>query len=422
MRARAFVKYLPQYGWQPIVLTMNDQYYLSHTRDDALVAEFPNDVAIYRTDSLEPKGKMARDFKDGIYGIQKKGIFFERVVKPTLRQIYRSLVIPDEHILWLPFAIRKGLQLVKQHNIDVIFVTTPPHSAGLIAAILSRLTGRPLVWDVRDDWVGNPLFDKGPWYSKAIGRLLERQLVQTVCHVVTVTEESVNAFAQKYPVEPAGKFKSIPNGFDRQEFAALSQVDVPDVEQNHPNRMRIAYTGTLGATRSPISFFKAVRQLMDQSPNNNHLKFDIYGYSRADFQEASTTMGLDGVVEFHGFVSRAESLRQLLMSNAALMIIPQEEGSRTAIPGKLYEYLGAKKFVLALCDIDSAAGRLIKDLNLGIVCSQNDTDQIKCALQDMLHMHKENRLKPNLAPEHLNIYERSTQTERLACLLDSMQG
>ena len=418
MRARAFVKYLPQYGWQPFVLTINDQYYLSHTRDEALVAELPDDLAVHRTNSFEPKGKMAHDFKAGVYGIQKKGLFFERLIKPVLRQIYRSFVIPDEHILWMPFAIRKGLQLIKQHHIDVILVTTPPHSAGLIAAILSRLTGKPLIWDVRDDWVGNPLFDKGPSFSKIIGQFLEDQIVQRARYIVTVTRESIVAFTKKYPGQLSGKFKFIPNGFDRQEFAALSLDQLTDAEINSSDRLRIIYIGTLGATRSPISLFKAIKQLIDESPDNNCLKLDIYGYSRADFQEISTAMGLDGVVEFHGFVSRAESLRQLLMSNAALMIIPQEEGSSTAIPGKLYEYLGAKKFVLALCNSDSAAGRLINELNLGVVCPQNNIHQVKCVLQDMLNRHKDGMLKPTLAATQL-LYERSAQSELLAILLDS---
>jgi glycosyltransferase involved in cell wall biosynthesis len=423
IRAGAFVKYLPQYGWQPIVLTVDDRYYLSQTIDETLAVESLDGVSIYRTHSFEPKGKMASDFTASVYGIQNKGVFFERWMKPVLRQVFHSLVIPDEHLLWLPYAIRKGLQLIKRHNIDAILVTTPPHSAGLIAAILSKLTGKPLIWDVRDDWIHNPLFYKGPWHSKAIARFLERQLVRTAYRIVTVTQESVDAFTHKYPTE-ADKFEFIPNGFDPQEFVAShsNAVSTSDAVRKVSNRLRLIYIGTLSAKRSPISLFEAIKQTVNKSLNNIQIKLDIYGYSRADFQEISTKMGLDGIVEFHGFVSRAESLRQLLMSDASLMIIPQEEGSATAIPGKLYEYLGAKKFVLALCDSDSAAGKLIRELNLGVICPQNDIEQIKCALQNMLVMHNENRLEPDLTQENINVYERSTQSKRLACLMESMIG
>lgn len=422
MRARAFVQYLPQYGWQPVVLTVDDQYYLAHTRDEALLAELPDEVAVYRTNSLEPRGKLASDFKASVYGIQKRGKLFERLVKPVLRQVYRSLVIPDEQILWLPYAIRKSLQLIQQHNIDVILVTTPPHSAGVIAMILSQLTGKPLVWDVRDDWVNNPLFDLGPWHRRAFSHVLERQLVRTARRIVTVTQESVAAFVAKYPTEASGKFELIPNGFDRQEFAALN-ADVTaeaGADENMPRRLRCVYIGTLNAKRSPVWLFEAIKQLCSELPIEKQLKLDIYGYARADFQEISAMMGLDEIVKFHGFVSRTESLRQLLLSDVALMIIPEEEGSGTAIPGKLYEYMGAQKYVLGLCPTESAAARLIREVGIGIVCAPNDTGQIKQALHDMLVRYEQERLEIRLDHQRISTYERSAQAARLACIMNDL--
>ncbi len=422
MRARAFAKYLPQHGWQPIVLTVDDQYYLSHTRDEALMTELAADLAVYRTKSLEPRSKLASNFKSSVYGLQKQRKFFDRLIKPVLRQVYHSFIIPDEHILWLPYAIRTGLQLITQHNIDAILVTTPPHSAGVIATILSRLTGKPLIWDVRDDWVNNPLFDSGPWHRRAFSRILERQIVRTARRIVTVTQESVAAFAAKYPAEADGKLELIPNGFDHQEFATLDMdaASGPDGHGSASKKLHLVYIGTLNAKRSPICLFEAIKQLCNELPLEEQLKLDIYGYSRADFQEISASMGLEGIVKFHGFVSRAESLRQLLLSDAALMLIPEEEGSDTAIPGKLYEYIGAQKFVLGLCPTESAAGRLIGELSIGTVCSPNDTPQIKQALHDMLTRFEQGRLETRLNHQQINIFERSAQARCLAHILNGI--
>ena len=416
MRPRAFAKYLPRYGWQPIVLTVADRYYFPQIRDETLLTDLPDEVIICRTCSLEPRGKIASDFRTRVYGVQKQSVLFERLIKPTLRQLYYSLVIPDERILWLPYAVREGLQLVEQYEIDAILVTTPPHSAGVIGSILSQLTHTPLIWDVRDDWVDNPLYDSGSWLRRTLSRILERQLVRTAHRVVTVTRESVDAFEEKYPSASPAKFAFIPNGFDEHELAAVRSGVPSNLSRAAKARaaLRVIYIGSMNLARSPIGLFEALKQL---DLKKGSLELDIYGYARADFQEISAAMGLGETVRFHGSISRVESLRQLILSDAALMIIPREEGSRTAIPGKLYEYIGAQKFVLGLCPSDSAAGTLVRELHIGIVCSPDDAEQIKRALQGMLNLHAAGRLTTNLEQDRLRVYERSAQVRRLAGVL-----
>jgi len=149
----AFTKYLPLYGWQPIVLTVDDNYYLGFMKDGNLFKEYHKNVLIYRTGSLEPKNKIAQTLRANIYGINKTNPFFEKFGKKALRKLYNMFVIPDEQVLWMPFAIREGLRLIRKYNIDVLFATTPPHSVGIIGAVLSYLSCKPFILDVRDDWV-----------------------------------------------------------------------------------------------------------------------------------------------------------------------------------------------------------------------------------------------------------------------------
>ena len=409
MRARAFSKYLPDYEWQPHVLTVHDEYYLTFTKDDMLVEELSSRVIIHRTTSFEPKGKIVKNIQATVYGVNRTTNWFERYGKRFLRFLYRALAIPDEHILWLPQAVKRGLAVIREHNIDVLFVTTPPHSAAVIATLLSRLTGKPLIWDVRDDWVDNPLFDAGPWHRHFLVRLLERWIVNHAAKVVSVTRESVESFRQRYPNQPACKFHFIPNGFDQEEIAKVQSK----TERPYNTKMRLVYVGTLGATRTPRALFQALYDLKQSSPLEEQMQVDFYGYARYDFMTLSQDMGLNDLVTFHGFVSREESLRQIILSDVALMIIPEKEGSRTAIPGKLYEYIGGNKFVLALCPQNSAPARLINETKAGLIASQHNADEIRQLLSVLIDKYKCGTLNANLDQQILEQFERSRLTRKL---------
>lgn len=417
LRARAFAKHLPSFGWQPLVLTVQDDYYAPFTKDEELIQEFSGNVTIVRTPSLEPKGSLAKQLQANVYGVGSSGKWFDKYAKGILRRIYRNLAIPDEHILWLPHALAAGLRMIKEHQIDAIVCTTPPHSAAVIAMLLSRLSGKPLVWDVRDDWVGNPLFDAGPWHRHALARFFERRAVKRAAAVISVTGESLEAFRTKYPQSPPDKFYLLRNGYDAEEINVLRAEIEPESRQ----KLRIVYAGTLGATRTPVHLFKALQELRHQFALDDILQLDIYGYARNEFAELSQTMGLGNIVQFHGFVSRKESLRQILMSDVALMIIPEAEGSRLAIPGKLYEYMGAGRFVLALCPSASAAAQMVHDYGHGIVTSQYDTDEIKAALTQIIGLYQTQKLVGNIHPEYAQQFERARQTQALAALLGSIQ-
>lgn len=418
LRARAFAKHLPSYGWQPFVLTVNDDYYAPFTKDEEMIQEFAGNVTIVRTDSLEPKGSLAKQLQANVYGVGSSGQWFDKYAKGILRQIYRNLVIPDEHIFWLPHALRAGLRMIRQYQIDAIVCTTPPHSAAIIAMLLSRLSGKPLVWDVRDDWVGNPLFDAGPWHRSASARFFERRLVNSAAAVVSVTDESIAAFKRKHPHVSPDKFHLLRNGYDAEEIDELrSEIDT-DARQ----KLRIVYTGTLGRTRTPVYLFKALQELQNQFDLDDILQLDIYGYSRNDFAEVSQGMGLGNVVKFHGFVSRRESLRQILMSDVALMIIPEVEGSSLAIPGKLYEYMGTGRYVLALCPPSSAAARVVREYGAGIVAPQHDVSVLREVLIQIINLYKAQGLDGNKQLGYAKLFERSQQTRVLANLLELLQS
>ncbi len=155
IRAVKFVKYLSECGWQPHVLTIDDQVETTSQRREGsaeLLKEIPSGIPIHRTTSGEPpaslqaKGRAARR-KSRLAAVVVNALSCLR------RWAYRYALIPDVHITWLPAALRAGRRIVREANIDAIWATCPPHSSAVIGALLKRLTQRPLIVDYRDDWI-----------------------------------------------------------------------------------------------------------------------------------------------------------------------------------------------------------------------------------------------------------------------------
>lgn len=417
VRVHSFVKYLPAFGWLPVVLTVKDEYNPAFIKDASLLQEYDNGVIIYCTNSFEPKGKLAQNVRANVYGAgTTPSFFFQKFGKVILRQLYHALIIPDEYLLWLPYALKEGLNLIEQHAVSAIFATTPPHSVGMMAALLSHLSKKPLVLDVRDDWVDNPAFDTGPLHKRWLARLLERWVVKKADRILCVTPGSVSLFQRKYPRQPANKFLFFPNGFDPQSIPKITSTN----DSQPSDKLRIIYIGSLPSKRTPLYLFQALQELNQELSLEQLLQVDFYGYARRDFFEAGQQMGLDKVVTFHGYVSRLESLKQLALSNAGLIILPEDEGGMTAYTGKIFEYIGAEKFVLALCPPDSAVAQLVEEANLGLAVPHNRVEAIKSAIKQMLARYQQRQLAPKLLPDFVARFDRSAQTRQLAVILTKM--
>jgi len=415
-RVHAFVKYLPENNWCPVVLTVKEEYSPKNQQDYTLLKDYHPKVKIVRTHSLEPHTGYFLKLRDQVTGVKKTTPWFESFTKPVLRWVFRTIAIPDEHILWLPHAVKAGVKAVKENNIDLIFVSSPPHSAAIIAALISKISKIPLIWDVRDDWVGNPYYtDNNPWLYRFLSHFQEKKLVQTAQTVVTVTSESIESFEKKYPRQPKTKFQLIRNGYDAKETLA-AQTGLPS---RTCKKLRIIYTGILPAKRNPSAFFQALLDINHERPLRDIIQVDFYGSIRQDFVDLANLMGLQGIVNFMGQVPRIESIRQIVNADIGLIIIPEEEGSQTAIPGKLYEYVGAQKIVMALCPQDSACARLIQAKKLGISISNNDVTAIKKTLYSFLDDHARGKLTTLYQPENLVEFERANQTQILSVILES---
>jgi glycosyltransferase involved in cell wall biosynthesis len=415
-RVHTFVRYLSQLGWQPIVLTLEERYAYSHAMDYTLLNEYAECVEIYRTKSLEPTRFLGVDFRHRMTNSDNGSTkSLSNLVHNVAKYLHHQLLVPDEKILWLPFALKRGIKLIQEKQIELVFVTTPPHSVSLIAYFLKKIKGIQYVWDIRDDWIGNPYFDSGFWHRRRLESFLESIIVRNADGVVVVSKASRDFLRQKYP-HLKSKVYLIPNGFD----PAIYPLDFINGTASNP-KCRIIYTGSITRRRKVPAFWHAVAELRDSGlVAANNLEITLVGSVHHSVLEIINDLNLNEIVSFIGHVSQKESIEYLLMANACLLISTEEEGSQTAIPSKFYEYIGARKFVLSLASADSATADLMSQSSVGILVSPVDKDAIKGAIMRIMNLHENGGLNVKVAENWITQFDRKQLTERLANIFKSV--
>jgi glycosyltransferase involved in cell wall biosynthesis len=404
-----FVKYLSRFGWWPVVLTPRRPY--APDMDDRIVDEiaaYP--VTVYRTGSFEPIGLIER-LKGrrpvGRVRTGRQGWLFRFV-----RWLRVNCVIPDYRIGWVPWAILAGWRIIRSDSIEAIVVSVEPFSSLLTAVALKRLTGRPLIMDFRDEWALWARYRDPEKLGAVIAfeRWLERRLVATADAVITVTPVMRDNFEKRYP-EMGAKFVCIPNGWDPDDFAGPPPPPAP--------ALTITHAGTLYRSRFPEGVFTVLRGLLDERPELRHrVRILLLGTIDEDLADDLQRYPYPEVIDCRGPVSAAEA-RELMRASDILLL--QEEAdrgiARVAVPSKLYEYLGAQRFVLALAG-DGPIRDIVEQTEAGVVVEPTDVARIRAVLLDWIEGRRHG---PVTDEEHLRRrlrFSRLEQTAELAGWLD----
>ena len=414
IRVVKFIKYLPALGWLPMVLTIDDRSEYESMRrvgSEALLKDIPQQVTIFRTASgersLESLGK-ERDLGERNLLV---GLILG-VVSAARRWAFRSLCLPDRYLTWMPFALRRGRQIVESEGADIIFATCPPHSVALVGAILKRITGKPLVLDFRDDWIDTPRHRSKPRLVRWIEERMERWAVETCDRLLLVTEWSKNAFVNRYPGEAEEKFVFIPNGCDLEDFAEVRGTS----EQPRVSEFTIVHAGQLSEAkiwrRNPEAFFLAVDHLRRKYPElANDLTVAFTSPLQEGYRRVVRDLDLSGVVKEVGHLPREKLVR--FMKSADLLLAVNYDGFSTLIPGKIYEYWAVGGPPILLLSCQGAAQSLVEENHIGIVVQADDVEAIEGAV---LHAYRQRKAGHPMRISYVGVerYDRKILTERLA--------
>jgi glycosyltransferase involved in cell wall biosynthesis len=412
MRALKFVKYLPQYGWKPVVLTVQPQFY--RLVDDTLLEELPEEAEITHTKSWEPKGRsyqrVLNTYHNSPHGVRDS-------LRRFRRRIYGNLLVhQDEEFLWLPHAWRAANRLLREQRVDVILTTSPPHCAQWLGLALKKKHRLPWVVDLRDGWLSNTMFRSGFAPRYWVEQQVERAVVSASDCVIAATEPIREDLVQSYPL-CSDKLTVLTNGFDPADFQGL-------VANRRSDYLDVTYVGSIGGTRRPIEpLFRAIAELLVQASGLGQvLRLHFVGSFGPTEVELVEQYGLASVVAATGWVDHREAIQHMLDAQVLLVISSDLEGGKDVLTGKVFEYVAAERPILALAPRDAAVSRLVLDNGLGIVTSPSEVDEIVAALRTLYLRFQEGTLDLPENPLLKKEFSRVDQTESLAGILAKVKG
>jgi len=415
-RVLKHIKYIREFGWQPIVLTVENGQFPA--RDESLFAEIPDDVIVRRTKIYEPydiyrffTGKKPGTPID-VNTIKKDDQ--ELNLKERIAEFIRAtFFIPDARVGWLLTAKNEAIRIIREYNCKAIYSSSPPYTCSLIARYAKRKTKLPWVAGFRDPWTG---FISAPkrWFIPAkIDRYLEKSVFEESNYVECAWEGIIKDALSKYPRLIKDKFIHVPNGFDSDDF--------PNVEYKRNEKFTLTYTGSMYGRRNPYSLLIAIENLLSQhkiSVNDFRLKFiGRFGNEVLDmFNNCSFRQN----IEIIGYIPHKESIAHLMASDALLLVVDESKESEEIVPGKVYEYIGVHRPILAIAPINGAIARLIYETNSGKVAHQTEINTISDIFLEYINLWKSNSaiIRPNL--EVIQQFERKNAAKKLAELLNSI--
>jgi glycosyltransferase involved in cell wall biosynthesis len=388
-RALRFSQYLPEFGWEPIVLTARACAY-ERTSVDQMV-DVPQTIHLRRAFALDAARHLA---------------FFGRYPK--------LLAVPDRWMSWWWAAVPLGMQMVKRFRPHGIWSTFPIPTAHRIGLSLRKRSGLPWIADFRDvmtedGYPVDPLLAR-EWQA------LERETVDHCARAVFTTAGAAALYSQRYPRVNRERFAVIENGYDEQLFAALEPSAQPGQCASH-RPLRLVHSGVVyPSERDPTELFAALHDLRvarKVDANSLRLVLRATGHDR-HIGALITQFGLNDMVELAPSLPYREALEEMLAADALLLL--QGANCNRQIPAKLYEYLRSGRPVLGLANGDTASA--LKAAGIDIVVPLESRAAIADALTRFLFLVRQGRA-PCPSPDAVQRHSRRAKTQQLAEILNA---
>ena len=322
-----------------------------------------------------------------------------------LERLYRNLLLwPDEHMGWFLSALPLTLRLCRQWQPDVIYASSPPATTLALAWAMRRICGAPWVAEIRDRWADDPYTSRPEW-RRSLERRLEDIILSSASGLVTVSQTWAEFYGTRYRVPTAVVY----NGFDPDAYCHADGAD------GEAGVLRIVYTGSVYAGRDPAPLWQA---LASMGENAEAIRVEFYGAKRSEVLPGAARHGVDRLVAVTEYVAHAESVRLQCGADILLMLQwdnPSEAGN---LPGKLFEYLGARRPILALGYESGELARIIWEREAGLF--SNDPREIAARLKAWLVAKRETDRIPELLKTAGDGFSRNGQSGKLQQFLEEV--
>lgn len=426
-RSAKFAKFLPQFGWKPIVWSC--RHLASLPRDASLLAELPPDLDHRAQSGWDTSSWPARtgELAAATAKLLRQGDARADGVRWRANRLMRGLVeciVPDEQGLWALGSLGTLRRVVLREHIDVIYSTHSPPSNHLLAWRLKLATRVPWVSDYRDLWTDDcwyPFAD-GPRWRRTADRFLETRFLRDADAVVGVSPDQTRILADRIPQERY-KCVTVTNGADLDDFAGLDRPSARRAvgyDAGHDHRFVLAHVGRFTSERVTPEMLDGFAKLIDWlRVRKNQFELRIVGWMSEQMHRQLRATGIQFTAI--GYVSHDRAVREMVAADALLLQYPPRPNADTAISGKLFEYFAARRPILVIAPASSATRKLTLACEAGIAADP-DAESVCSALRALWERWQSATLGDGCPSERLAPYTRRHVTGELARVLGHVRA
>ncbi|PHR74028.1 MAG: glycosyl transferase family 1 [Lutibacter sp.] len=396
-----FVKYLQGFGIEPIVYTVDNANY--EVIDKSLANEIPKEITVLKQPIFEPNN-FIKSKKVATSRVSSKPSLIQR----TMQYIRGNFFIPDARKYWVKPSVDYLTTYLKKNAVDIVITTGPPHSMHLIGMKLKRKIGVKWIADFRDP-MSNLFYNKELLLTeKSKNKLqqLEKQILTTADKVITVS----NHIAEDFKKSGVG-VEVISNGYDDEVLASKNII--------LDTKFTLSHIGLLPTQSNPKVLWKVLQELVAENESfSSDLQVNLVGNVSGKVLEDISKLGLENQLILTKNVHHSKAIQLQKKSQVLLLLIPQVEGAKGIVTGKIFEYLVSGRPILAIAPTDGDVSKIISDTKTGTVIDFEDEVQLKTTILELYKQYKEGSLK--VEPENVEKYHRKKLTEKLAQIITNL--
>lgn len=408
-----FVKYLRNFGWEPVVYTPENPEYPAI--DNSLLKDIPQGIEIVRTPIWEPYS-----FYKKLVGAKKNerinAGFLSEKKRPGLAERFSiwlrgNFFIPDARKFWINPSIKFLVKYLKQHPVDAIVSTGPPHSMHMIALGVKKRTGLPWLADFRDPWTNIDFYHElmlSSWADRKHHKQ-EMSVLKKADEVVVISNSMKTDFLKLLKRD----YSVITNGYD--------QDDIAGVDVRIDERFSVAHIGTMVKTRNPLLLWEVLsEEVLKDTDFANELEIKLVGSVDYSVTESIEAAGLGNYVNKISYVPHNEVVKIQQQSQVLLLLINDTPNAKVILPGKFFEYMAARRPILCIGPRDGDAAEVILETNAGYVSEKDDKESIRKAINELYSRFRTG--KNIVDSKGIARFSRESLTGRMAECLSVISG
>lgn len=363
-----FSKYLPDEGWQPVIYTPSNPDLTSY--DTSLLDDIPQEAEVLKTKIFEPYGiyrKLTGNSGPAKLEVNPVDGKKTSLMKRISLWIRGNVFIPDPRCFWIRPSVKFLKKYLKEHPVDMIVSTGPPHSMHLIARKVALATGTPWIADFRDPWTKIFYFkhlNLGKWADKR-HHILENKVLTDASAVVAVSPLVQEDFKNM----TSTLVHLVTNGYDESDYLEKCEGD---------GNFNIVHTGLLTSNGNPKELWKALGQkCLEDHEFKRKFRLILVGKTDVDVLESINDAGLEEHVINKGYLDHTSAVKEQIKASVLILPIREEPETRAILPGKLFEYLASGKPILGIGTRDGAMAKVLEETSAGVIYNWEDGDEMK---------------------------------------------